>query len=174
MCSFGAAQVSAFSTAYINVSFFSPESNRTLWRREEIGLYGIESPTYPVTGAVYLADPIHACANDTRFEQPAGLAPWIALVRRGNGCTFTYKINEAARKGASAAVIFNDYGTDNRVIQMSHPGTVAFHFSNHPGSVQYTFNNSNNGERVCVCARVPVLFVLGKFQLYVTCEHAVY
>ncbi|KAF7689051.1 E3 ubiquitin-protein ligase RNF128 precursor [Silurus meridionalis] len=123
VCSSGAAQVSGFSTAYINVSFVSPDYNRTIWRREEMGLYGIESPTYPVTGPVYLADPIHACANDTKFDRPAGSAPWIALVQRGNGCTFTYKINAVARNGASAAVIFNDYGTDNLVIQMSHPGT---------------------------------------------------
>lgn len=135
VCSSGTARVSAFSTAYINVSFVPPERNQTLWRREEIGLYGIESPTYPVTGTVYLADPIHACANDTRFGRPEGSATWIALVQRGNGCTFTYKINAAARSGASAAVIFNDDGTDNRVIQMSHPGTVAFHFSNPPVAV---------------------------------------
>ncbi|XP_060768739.1 E3 ubiquitin-protein ligase RNF128a isoform X2 [Neoarius graeffei] len=123
VCSSGTARVSAFSTAYVNVSFVPPERNQTLWWREEIGLYGIESPTYPVTGTVYLADPIHACANDTRFGRPDGSATWIALVQRGNGCTFTYKINAAARSGASAAVIFNDDGTDNRVIQMSHPGT---------------------------------------------------
>ncbi|XP_058238564.1 E3 ubiquitin-protein ligase RNF128-like [Hemibagrus wyckioides] len=122
VCSSGTAQVSAFSTAYINVSYVTPEINRTIWRREEMGLYGIESPTYPVTGTVYLADPIHACANDTRFARPSVSAPWIALVQRGNGCTFSSKINAAARSGASAAVIFNDYGTDNRVIQMSHPG----------------------------------------------------
>ncbi|KAK3509403.1 hypothetical protein QTP70_033380 [Hemibagrus guttatus] len=122
VCSSGTAQVSAFSTAYINVSFVTPEINRTIWRREEMGLYGIESPTYAVTGTVYLADPIHACANDTRFARPSA-APGIALMQRGNGCTFTYKINAAARSGASAAVIFNDYSTDNQVIQMSHPGT---------------------------------------------------
>ncbi|XP_053474448.1 E3 ubiquitin-protein ligase RNF128a [Ictalurus furcatus] len=123
VCSSGAAQVSAFSTAYINVSFVSPETNQTTWWREEMGLYGIESPTYTVTGTVYLADPIHACANDTRFERPVSSAPWIALVERGNGCIFTSKINAAARSGASAAVIFNDYGSDNRVMRMSHPGT---------------------------------------------------
>ncbi|TUR04354.1 TBC1 domain family member 8B [Bagarius yarrelli] len=126
VCTSGVAQVSAFSTAYINVSFVPPDSNRTIWRREEMGLYGIESPTYPVSGSVYLATPIHACANDTKFERPAGSAPWIALIQRGNGCTFSYKINAAARKGASAAVIFNDYGTDNRVIQMSHPVMIGF------------------------------------------------
>ncbi|KAM9432024.1 E3 ubiquitin-protein ligase RNF128a isoform 1-T1 [Clarias gariepinus] len=115
--------VSAFSTAYINVSFIPPDGNRTLWRREEMGLYGIESPTHTVSGAVYLSEPVHACANDTQFERPASSAPWIALVQRGGGCTFTHKINAAARAGASAAVIYND-GTDNRVIQMSHPGTT--------------------------------------------------
>lgn len=129
----GAAQVSAFSTAYINVSYVLSGTNQTLWRREEMGLYGIDSPTYPVTGTVYLADPIHACANDTRFERPASSGPWIALVQRGNGCMFTYKINEAARSGASAAVIFNEQGTTNQVIQMSHPGTVTFCFSQHTG-----------------------------------------
>ncbi|KAF5891047.1 E3 ubiquitin-protein ligase, partial [Clarias magur] len=113
VCCSGAAGVSAFNTAYINVSFIPPDSNRTLWRREEMGLYGIESPTYTVSGAVYLSDPVHACANDTQFERPASSAPWIALVQRGGGCTFTHKINAAARAGASAAVIYND-GSDNR------------------------------------------------------------
>ncbi|KAK2816727.1 hypothetical protein Q7C36_022998 [Tachysurus vachellii] len=121
VCSSG--KLSCFSTTYINVSYVNPVTNRTVWRREEIGLYGIQSPTNTVTGTVYLAEPIHACANNTRFVRPSGLEPWIALVQRGNGCTFTYKINAAARNGASAAVIYNNYGTDNTVIQMSHPGT---------------------------------------------------
>ncbi|XP_062845093.1 E3 ubiquitin-protein ligase RNF128a [Trichomycterus rosablanca] len=120
----GLARAVTFSTAYLNISQTQPDSNLTEWSREEIGLYGIDSPTRSVTGALHLADPIHACANDTRFELAHGSAQWVALIQRGHGCTFTQKINAAARSGASAAVIINEPGTNNRVIQMSHPGTT--------------------------------------------------
>lgn len=117
------ARAVTFSTAYLNISQTTPGSNLSEWSREEIGLYGIDSPTRTVTGALHLAEPVHACANDTRFELPDGTAHWIALIQRGHECTFTHKINAAARRGASGVIIFNEPGTHNRVIQMSHPGT---------------------------------------------------
>ncbi|XP_026888881.2 E3 ubiquitin-protein ligase RNF128a isoform X2 [Electrophorus electricus] len=116
-------QATYFCTAYLNVSFVAPETNQTVWRQEEIGLYGQESPKVPVVGNVYLPAPIYGCDSDAHYDRPKDSKGWIALIQRGQGCTFTEKINVAASQGAIAAVIFNDFGTDNRVIQMSHPGT---------------------------------------------------
>ncbi|CAB1352760.1 unnamed protein product [Coregonus sp. 'balchen'] len=110
-------------TAYLNVSFIDPEHNVTVWRQEESGLYGQYSPKVTVMGDVYLPDPIYSCESDTFYDVPSGSKGWIALIQRGQRCSFSEKINVAASKGAIAAVIFNDIGTDNRVIQMSHPGT---------------------------------------------------
>lgn len=124
VCAIGQARAVSFSTAYVNVSLTPAGSNRTVWDRSEIGLYGADSPTATVAGTLYQADPIHACANDTRFVRPVGNERWIALIQRGHGCTFTQKINAAANSGASGAVIFNEPGTNNNVIQMSHPGTT--------------------------------------------------
>uniref|UniRef100_A0A673WEW0 Ring finger protein 128a n=1 Tax=Salmo trutta TaxID=8032 RepID=A0A673WEW0_SALTR len=90
------AEATYICTAYLNVSFIDSVNNETVWRQEESGLYGQQSPKVTVMGDVYLPDPIYSCEK---------------------------KINVAASKGAIAAVIFNDLGTDNRVIQMSHPGT---------------------------------------------------
>ncbi|XP_051530695.1 E3 ubiquitin-protein ligase RNF128a [Myxocyprinus asiaticus] len=110
-------------TAYLNISYVNPETNQTIWRQEEIGLYGQDSPKTSVAGNVYLAEPIYGCEWDTVYRRPNGSRGWIALIQRGNGCTFSDKINVAAMNGAAAAIIFNDDGSENRVIQMSHPGT---------------------------------------------------
>ncbi|XP_059820418.1 E3 ubiquitin-protein ligase RNF149-like isoform X2 [Hypanus sabinus] len=48
--------------------------------------------------------------------------PWIALVARGN-CTFKEKILNAAKKMASAVVIYNFLGTGNTTVTMNHIGT---------------------------------------------------
>lgn len=117
------AQASYLCTAYLNISYTIPEKNLTTWFREEMGLYGQDSPKTSVVGNVYLADPIYGCEDDTFYRRPNDSRGWIALIQRGNGCTFTDKINVAAMNGAAAAIIFNDYGAENRVIQMSHPGT---------------------------------------------------
>ncbi|XP_051976501.1 E3 ubiquitin-protein ligase RNF128-like [Xyrauchen texanus] len=114
-------------TAYLNISYVVPETNQTSWHQEEMGLYGQDSPKTSVAGNVYLAEPIDGCEWDTVYRRPNGSRGWIALIQRGNGCTFSDKINVAAMNGAAAAVIINEYGTfriiQNRVIQMSHPGT---------------------------------------------------
>ncbi|KAG5284184.1 hypothetical protein AALO_G00023850 [Alosa alosa] len=117
------AQATYICTAYLNLSFVAPQSNETIWRYEEIGLYGQDSPKASVVGDVYFPDPIYGCDSDTVYNNPNGSKGWIALMQRGNGCTFSEKINVAASKGAIGAVIFNNIGSDNRVIQMSHPGT---------------------------------------------------
>ncbi|KTG02085.1 hypothetical protein cypCar_00037187 [Cyprinus carpio] len=117
------ATASYLCTAYLNISYTNPQTNLTTWFRDEMGLYGQDSPQTSVVGNVYLADPIFGCEDDTVYRRPNDSRGWIALIRRGNGCTFTDKINVAAMNGAAAAIIFNDYGSENRVIQMSHPGT---------------------------------------------------
>uniref|UniRef100_A0A4W5KIG4 Ring finger protein 128a n=1 Tax=Hucho hucho TaxID=62062 RepID=A0A4W5KIG4_9TELE len=117
--------VGTFYTAYLNVSFIDPTNNETISRHGESGLtvYGQDSPKVTVMGDVYMPDPIYSCESDTLYDVPSGSKGWIAIIQRGYGCTFSQKINVAASKGAVAAVIFNGLGTDNTVIQMSHPGT---------------------------------------------------
>ncbi|XP_028840737.1 E3 ubiquitin-protein ligase RNF128a [Denticeps clupeoides] len=117
------AQATYICTAYINVSFVAPQNNETMWRFEEIGLYGQDSPKAAAAGDVYVPDPLFSCGDETSYPVPDGAKGWVALIQRGGGCTFSEKINIASRSGAAAAVIFNDVGTDNRVIPMSHPGT---------------------------------------------------
>lgn len=116
--------VATYYTAYLNVSFIDPANNETISRLGESGLtvYGQDSPKVTVMGDVYLPDPIYSCESNTFYDVPSGSKGWIALIQRGQLCSFSEKINVAASKGAIAAVIFNDLGTDNRVIQMSHPG----------------------------------------------------
>ncbi|XP_043096800.1 E3 ubiquitin-protein ligase RNF128a [Puntigrus tetrazona] len=128
------AQASYLCTAYLNISYSIPDKNLTTWFREEMGLYGQDSPKTSVVGNVYLADPIFGCEEGTLYRQPNDSRGWIALIQRGNGCTFTDKINVAAMNGAAAAIIFND-DLENRVIQMSHPGTsiVAVMIGNYRG-----------------------------------------
>ncbi|TRY96790.1 hypothetical protein DNTS_008863 [Danionella cerebrum] len=122
-------------TAYLNISYINPQTNKSTWIQEEMGLFGQDSPKSDVKGDVYLASPIFGCGDDTFYGRPNGSKGWIALIQRGNSCTFTDKINVAAMNGAIAAIIFNDFGTDNRVIQMSHPGTtiVAVMIANYRG-----------------------------------------
>ncbi|XP_038861590.1 E3 ubiquitin-protein ligase RNF128-like isoform X2 [Salvelinus namaycush] len=117
--------VATYYTAYLNVSFIDPANNETISRQGESGLtvYGQDSPKVTVMGDVYLPDPIYSCESDTFYDVPSGSKGWIAIIQRGNRCTFSQKINVAASKGAVAVVIFNGLGTDNTVIQMSHPGT---------------------------------------------------
>ncbi|XP_016340563.1 E3 ubiquitin-protein ligase RNF128-like [Sinocyclocheilus anshuiensis] len=117
------AQGTYLCTAYLNISYTIPETNLTTWLREEMGLYGQDSPKTSVVGNVYLADPIYGCEDDTFYRRPNDSRSWIALIQRGNGCTFADKINVAAMNGAAAAIIFNDFGAEYQVIQMSHPGT---------------------------------------------------
>ncbi|XP_077097293.1 E3 ubiquitin-protein ligase RNF128a [Siphateles boraxobius] len=129
------AQASYLCTAYLNISYTHPEMNRTTWYQEEMGLYGQDSPKASIMGNVYLAAPIYGCDEDTVYSRPNDSRGWIALIQRGSGCTFSDKINVAAMNGAAAVIIFNDVGAENRVIQMSHPGTsiVAVMIGNYRG-----------------------------------------
>ncbi|XP_067903247.1 E3 ubiquitin-protein ligase RNF128 isoform X3 [Heterodontus francisci] len=131
--------VSSFWTAYINVSFTDPGNNRTLWQKTESGVYGQDSPLESVQGLVGIPQSLQpfGCNPDIRYSRPDPPQPWVALIERGNGCTFSEKILNAAEQGASAAVIFNYPTPTNEVVQMSHSGTgktVAVMIGNIKGS----------------------------------------
>ncbi|KAI1902746.1 hypothetical protein AGOR_G00019180 [Albula goreensis] len=117
------AQATDICTAYVNISYVDPQKNESVWQQEESGLFGQDSPKESVTGEVFLPEPIHSCDPETSYDVPSHVQGWIALIQRGHGCTFSEKILTATSQGAVAAVIYNEPGTDNRVIQMSHPGT---------------------------------------------------
>ncbi|KAJ8396782.1 hypothetical protein AAFF_G00013810 [Aldrovandia affinis] len=116
------AQAAYLYTAFVNVSYVDSQ-NTTVWQFKECGLYGHNSPKVPVSGDVFLPEPIHGCATNSYDDLPSNVRGWIALIQRGHGCTFSDKIKIAASNGAVAAVIFNEEDTGYSVIQMSHPGT---------------------------------------------------
>ncbi|XP_060688394.1 E3 ubiquitin-protein ligase RNF128 isoform X3 [Hemiscyllium ocellatum] len=130
---------SSFWTAYINVSFPEPSTNRTLWQKTESGVYGQDSPLERVHGLVGVPQSPrpYGCEPGVPYLRPDPSQPWVALVERGDGCTFAEKILNAAEQGASAVVIFNYPTPANEVVQMSHPGTgnmVAVMIGNIKGS----------------------------------------
>ncbi|KAM4696101.1 E3 ubiquitin-protein ligase RNF128 [Rhinophrynus dorsalis] len=112
-------------TANLNYSFVF--DNRTISEEGEYGVFGQESPIERASGLVALpkAERTYtACRQNVNFSLPSYWnGPWIALIQRGGGCTFTDKINAAANRGAKAVIIYNNNGPDNEVIEMSHPGT---------------------------------------------------
>eukprot|EP00061_Rhincodon_typus_P003174 g19452.t1 len=114
---------SSFWTAYINVSFPEPSSNRTLWQKTESGVYGQDSPLESVQGLVGAPQSPrpYGCEPGVPYLRPEPPQPWVALVERGDGCTFAEKILNAAQQGASAVVIYNYPTPANEVVQMSHP-----------------------------------------------------
>ncbi|XP_053311079.1 E3 ubiquitin-protein ligase RNF149 [Spea bombifrons] len=121
-------------TAVVRTEYTEPLTNVTVLNTTESGSYGDHSPKDSVQGLVgFPRDPEHleGCHPDTEFTVP-GMAPgsteaedaqpWIALVARG-GCTFKEKVFLAARRRASAVVIFNDLKSGNATVPMSHLGT---------------------------------------------------
>uniref|UniRef100_H3BAG7 Ring finger protein 128 n=1 Tax=Latimeria chalumnae TaxID=7897 RepID=H3BAG7_LATCH len=130
---------SSLWTAYLNITYREPGSNRTITERGEEGLFGRDSPVASVKGTLVLPldqNPPYGCeAADTIYLPPR--ENWIALVQRGNGCTFAEKIRVAAAQRAQGVVVFNYPTTDNTVIQMSHPdatNTVAIMIGNGKGN----------------------------------------
>ncbi|XP_041076836.1 E3 ubiquitin-protein ligase RNF128-like isoform X2 [Polyodon spathula] len=131
------SSASSLWTAYVNISFVNPEINETVWEDEESGLYGQNSFITNANGLVVLPDPLHGCSERTVYDVPEyAKKKWIALIQRGNGCTFTDKITKAVFRGAVAVVIFNYPTLGNEVIEMYHPGakdTVAIMVGNSKG-----------------------------------------
>ncbi|KAG8448157.1 hypothetical protein GDO86_015304 [Hymenochirus boettgeri] len=145
MCSSASAEI--LWTANVNYSYVY--NNKTYGEEGEMGVFGLDSPIERVFGLVVLPKSEFrntACKRNTNFTVPPSWnGPWIALIERGGGCTFTEKINNAADRGARAVVVFNN-GMENEVFQMSHPGTkdtVAIMIGNLKGTeiVQLIRNN---------------------------------
>ncbi|XP_075446513.1 E3 ubiquitin-protein ligase RNF149 [Ascaphus truei] len=122
-------------TALVRTEHTEPLSNITVLGTTESGRYGDSSPKESVQGWVGIPrDPGHTegCNPDTQYTVPgmpyAGAQeggeaqPWIALVARG-GCTFKEKVFNAARRRASAVVIYNEAKFGNATVPMSHLGT---------------------------------------------------
>ncbi|XP_031458554.1 E3 ubiquitin-protein ligase RNF128 isoform X2 [Phasianus colchicus] len=107
--------------AFVSLLYFNSTSNRSASEQCECGLYGLNSPLLSAQGFVAIpkAASLQACDWNTQFTitEP----PWIALIERGN-CTFAEKIKVAARRGATAAVIYNAPAKRSYPIPMSHIG----------------------------------------------------
>ncbi|NXL93743.1 RN128 ligase, partial [Alectura lathami] len=106
-------------SAFVSLFYFNSTSNRSVSEQCECGLYGISSPLLSAQGIVAIpkAANLQACDWNTQFTSTE--PPWIALIERGN-CTFAEKIKVAARRGATAAVIYNAPDKGNYAIPMSH------------------------------------------------------
>ncbi|KAM4797222.1 E3 ubiquitin-protein ligase RNF149 [Rhinophrynus dorsalis] len=121
-------------TALVRTEYTDPLTNTTVLGTTESGRYGESSPKDSVQGLVgFPRDPWHleGCHVDTQYSVPGmsmgalemeGAQPWIALVARG-GCSFKDKVVNAARRRASAVVIFNEAKSGNATESMSHVGT---------------------------------------------------
>ncbi|XP_004686071.1 PREDICTED: E3 ubiquitin-protein ligase RNF149, partial [Condylura cristata] len=113
--------------AVVSTEYVDRQTNQTVWSVSESGRFGDSSPKERAQGlvGVPLGADLEGCAPDTRFLVPApggGGAPWVALVARG-GCTFKDKVLVAARRNASAVVLYNEERHGNLTGPMSHAGT---------------------------------------------------
>ncbi|KAI5935644.1 E3 ubiquitin-protein ligase RNF149 isoform X1 [Manis javanica] len=114
-------------SAVVSTEYMDPQTNRTVWSVSESGRFGDSSPKEDAQGLVGVPRPSdhdpEGCAPDTRFLVPGWrAAPWVALVARG-GCTFKDKVLVAARRNASAVVLYNEERHGNLTAPMSHAGT---------------------------------------------------
>ncbi|KFR05211.1 E3 ubiquitin-protein ligase RNF128, partial [Nipponia nippon] len=95
--------------------------NRSVSEQCECGLYGLNSPLLSAWGPVGIPKSANLQACDANTHFTVTKPPWIALIERGN-CSFAEKIKVAARRGATAAVIYNAPNKDNTTVLMSHLG----------------------------------------------------
>uniref|UniRef100_A0A8C5PR61 Ring finger protein 128 n=1 Tax=Leptobrachium leishanense TaxID=445787 RepID=A0A8C5PR61_9ANUR len=141
-------------TANLNYTYVL--ENRTWMEDGEFGVFGNESPVTKASGLMVLPkrDRSHdkygytGCSKRVNYTIPsAWTGPWIALIQRGGGCTFTEKINTASAQGAVAVIIYNNDGSSsNEVIEMSHPGTgstIAIMIGNEKGNEIVALLNTN-------------------------------
>lgn len=87
--------------------------------------FGPPIPSEGLSGHVLLVEPEDGCRYPLRVDKKAVKAlhkadglPWIALIRRSHsvgmgdsimpGCPFSYKVENAAKAGAAAAIIYDD------------------------------------------------------------------
>ncbi|XP_078401755.1 E3 ubiquitin-protein ligase RNF149-like [Cetorhinus maximus] len=112
-------------TAFVSTAYLDPDTNMTVSASSESGRYGDSSPKDSVQGVIGIPrtnrDQL-GCDPSTEYFIPRSGEPWIALIARGN-CTFKEKILNAAKKMASAVVIYNFLGTGNATVTMNHIGT---------------------------------------------------
>lgn len=116
-------------SAMVGIEYVDPLSNQTVKSVSESGRFGDSSPRENKQGLVGVPradENKEGCAPDTRFVAPGGLgaAPWVALVARGV-CTFKDKVLAAARRNASAVVVYNLEHYGNATEPMSHAGEQA-------------------------------------------------
>lgn len=116
-------------SAVVTTEYRDPRTNQTVRSVAESGRFGDSSPKESALGLVGVPraadhDP-EGCSPDTRFFVPlpggGGTAPWVALVARG-GCNFKDKVLVAARRNASAVVVYNEERHGNLTAPMSHAG----------------------------------------------------
>lgn len=106
--------------AAVSLFYFNSTINRTVSEYCECGRYGANSPLLRAQGLVGIPKSnLQACDPNTQFTVTEH--PWIALIERGN-CTFAEKIKVAARRGATAAVVYNAPDKGNGTVLMSHLG----------------------------------------------------
>ncbi|XP_074909860.1 E3 ubiquitin-protein ligase RNF128 isoform X2 [Buteo buteo] len=112
----------AFSVrASVSVFYFNSTSNRSVSEQCECGLYGLNSPLVSAQGLVGIPQSANLQACDANTQFTVTKPPWIALIERGN-CSFAEKIKVAARRGATAAVIYNAPDKGKGIVLMSHLG----------------------------------------------------
>ncbi|XP_037662386.1 E3 ubiquitin-protein ligase RNF149 isoform X2 [Choloepus didactylus] len=115
-------------SALVSTAYVDPQTNRTVRSVSEDGRFSDSSPKEGAQGLVGVprGPDAEACAPDTRFHVPApggrGAVPWVALVARG-GCPFKDKVAVAARRNASAVVVYNEERYGNLTAPISHAGT---------------------------------------------------
>ncbi|XP_064124585.1 E3 ubiquitin-protein ligase RNF149 isoform X11 [Loxodonta africana] len=114
-------------SALVSTAYVDPQTNLTVRSVSESGRFGDSSPREGAQGLLGLPDGHpEGCDPDTRFHVPApggrAAAPWVALVARG-GCIFKDKVLVAARRNASAVVVYNEERYGNLTAAMSHAGT---------------------------------------------------
>ncbi|NXS47760.1 RN128 ligase, partial [Balaeniceps rex] len=112
----------AFSvSASVSLLYFNSTSNRSVSEHCECGLYGLNSPLLSAQGLVGIPKSANLQACDANTQFTVTKPPWIALIERGN-CSFAEKIKVAARRGATAAVIYNAPDKGNDTAMMLHLG----------------------------------------------------
>ncbi|NWH25387.1 E3 ubiquitin-protein ligase RNF128 isoform X2 [Grus americana] len=112
----------AFSvSASVSLFYFNSTSNRSVSEQCECGRYGLNSPLLGARGLVAIPKSANLQACDANTQFTIAKPPWVALIERGN-CSFAEKIQVAARRGATAAVIYNAPDKGNGTVLMSHLG----------------------------------------------------
>lgn len=116
-------------SAVVSIEYVDPQSNLTVRSKSESGRFGdssLREERQGLVGVPRAPSDAEGCAPDTRFVAPGALgnASWVALVARGR-CTFKDKVLAAARRNASAVVVYNQEPYGNATEPMSHAGEQA-------------------------------------------------